>query len=161
MREKGGFRQKKGKWVTPTITEINNEIKRKMDYETQEILLKINCIEFDWVNLKLIESRLLFRQKQLGLDKQGNNIASVKVQEFFNGVIKPKEMLSAEYDLDIHTYKKLVGEIEASIRFLKEKGFTDEQIKDIKLNKFDYVGWHEKNCEVKGVVDVERPSGLG
>lgn len=144
MRSKGGFRKRSnGNFVVPTTEEINKESKRIMTGQIAEILQKIEDVENGWLNIQLQQEKVLFRMSQLGLNEDGKEVNTPLVKETFNGAIKSIDFLKAEYNIDLHNYKELVGDFESNKRYLIGKGFTKEQIKDIQSLRFNKTGWLE------------------
>lgn len=153
-RKNGGFRKKSVTgFVQPTVEEINTEIRRKVDYAIAEKLEKIRGLRMNYCDLKIVESHISFRLDQLGLNEKGEKIKDMRIVELFNGAPKPEIILKAELDKEIDVYKLLVGEIEGATRYLKQNGFSDEDVVSIKLGVFDSVKWHESQSlkEHKGL----------
>jgi hypothetical protein len=136
-----------GKFVVPTVDEVNEEIQRKMDYNTQQTLENIDGLRYDWLALKQQESLIRWRLEQLGKDIDGKELGPVSIQEKFNNGIMPQYILEANLNMNLVDYEKAIAVIEGRIRFLKDKGFTDEQISQIKMGKFSKLDWHTEDSK--------------
>ena len=128
----------------PSDEELQEAKKRRIDSERAETLQHIDGVIRGWLNVKLIETRIDVRLKQLGLDAKGTRLGEVHILEKFNETYKTKAMLEAELNIDLFNYKESIGAVERSVRYLKSRGFDDTHILDMKTGRFSMSDWLDK-----------------
>jgi len=139
MKNEAGF-------TKPTKAEVNKIIKEKKkgvvakgkvgDFVATEKREKIDAayeLQFNWLQLKLVETELKFKNDQVA-NKKGEK----EIVELYNGAAKPMNMLIAEYNLKLYAYKRLIGEVENAKAKLKEFKVSDEDVKSIQNGVFDF-----------------------
>lgn len=131
----------------PSEEELNEVNKRRIDSQNAETLQYIDSVMRGWLNVKLTETRIEMRLKQLGLDSKGTKLDEPHILEKFNDVYKSKEMLHAELNIDLFNYKELISAFERSKKYLKEHGFDDTHILDMQTGKFSMGDWLDKQQE--------------
>jgi len=125
--------KKKAKFKKATHEEAKKDHHKYISTTKRDKIDKARQINFEYINLKVMEARMKFRLEQLGTDKKKANI-----KELFEGAPKPKYMLEAEYNADLYGYKLTAGGIEKLKRELMDPryGYTEEQVHSMMLGTY-------------------------
>lgn len=152
--------RQRGKFVVPTAAEMLEDRRQFVDSKVREIVVEHDRLAQMMLHLNVIESTITFRLNQLGLDTELKKIdgKSINITEQFNGAIKSEQMMIAETNLMLYTYKAQVREIERlKEKFVSEYKFSPEDVTKIVKGEFNISQWAKEyvDNQNKGMNEIQ------
>lgn len=148
---KGSRRKsKKGKFIVPTVEEMNQDRHDYMEQRKSMIIKDGDGMLSQRLNINYRETLINFRREQLGMDTEFKIVNDVNIQEHHEGALKSVEMLTVELDIDLYIYKTQIREYERmKEKFVKEYKFSTIDIQLILQGTFDWITWGKKDDKLK------------